>query len=187
MINPTDIQIDELPSVSLSEKSKLPCTPSIYFAVNPVGNVLYIGRSKNPKSRWTYHQCYESLVAVGGCRIFYVHCPVSLLHEVEQALISHFDPPMNIRKPVDAVEPAGGAVINTIKEFVDAQGITPYQFRKDVGIAQRTAYDLYNNPLQLPSSSVLTKICDCYEIQPSILLKWIPKTEREAMAAGGEA
>ncbi|ESA39132.1 transcriptional xre family [Leptolyngbya sp. Heron Island J] len=77
-------------------------------------------------------------------------------------------------------------VINTIKEFVDAQGITPYQFRKDVGIAQRTAYDLYNNPLQLPSSSVLTKICDRYEIQPSLLLKWVPIVEREAMASGGD-
>lgn len=75
-------------------------------------------------------------------------------------------------------------VINTIKVFVDGMDITPYQFRKDVGIAQRTAYDLYNNPLQLPSSSVLTKICDRYEIQPSKLLKWVPKIEREAMAAG---
>lgn len=78
-------------------------------------------------------------------------------------------------------------VINTIKDFVDAQGITPYQFRKDVGIAQRTAYDLYNNPLQLPSSSVLTKICDHYEIQPSVLLRWVPKVERDALTAGGEA
>ena len=77
-------------------------------------------------------------------------------------------------------------VINTIKEFVDDKGITPYQFRKDVGIAQRTAYDLYNNPLQLPSSSVLTKICDCYEIQPSLLLKWVPKDTREAIALGGQ-
>ena len=78
------------------------------------------------------------------------------------------------------------AVINTIKEFVDGMNITPYQFRKEVGVVQRTAYDLYNNPLQVPSSSVLTKICDRYEIQPSELLRWVPESERVAMAAGGD-
>lgn len=73
-------------------------------------------------------------------------------------------------------------VINTIKEFVDGRGLTRYQFRKDTGIAQRTAYDLYGNPFQLPSSTVLTKICDFYEVQPSLLMKWIPRAERDAMA-----
>lgn len=66
-------------------------------------------------------------------------------------------------------------VRNKIKEFLDTRGITPYRFRKDTGIAQRTAYDLYNNPDQLPSSTVLSKICDTYEIQPSVILEWFEK------------
>ncbi|NJM67497.1 MAG: helix-turn-helix transcriptional regulator [Acaryochloris sp. RU_4_1] len=66
-------------------------------------------------------------------------------------------------------------VKNTIKEFLDSKGITPYQFRKDTGIAQRTAYDLYNKANQLPSSTVLTKICDAYEIQPNCIIRWEPK------------
>jgi DNA-binding Xre family transcriptional regulator len=75
-------------------------------------------------------------------------------------------------------------VKNKIKSFLDNRGITPYQFRKTVGIAQRTAYDLYNNPGQLPSSTVLTKICDTYEIQPSELLEWVKRqTEDEAIAS----
>ncbi|MBD1871957.1 helix-turn-helix transcriptional regulator [Nodosilinea sp. FACHB-131] len=65
------------------------------------------------------------------------------------------------------------AVKNRIKEFVDARGITPYKFRQDVGIAQRTAYDLYNKPEQLPRSSVLDKICNAYEVQPGELLEWV--------------
>jgi DNA-binding Xre family transcriptional regulator len=69
-------------------------------------------------------------------------------------------------------------VKNCIKEFVDSKGITVYQFRKDTGIAQRTAYDLYNNPWQLPNASVLTKICDAYEVQPGSLLVWIPQKQR---------
>lgn len=67
----------------------------------------------------------------------------------------------------------GMPVINKVKSFLDNRGVTPYRFQKDVGIAQRTAYDLYNNPDQLPSSTVLSKICDAYEIQPNEILEWV--------------
>ncbi|MEC4818146.1 MAG: helix-turn-helix transcriptional regulator [Scytonema sp. PMC 1069.18] len=69
-------------------------------------------------------------------------------------------------------------VKNCIKEFVDSKGITVYQFRKDTGIAQRTAYDLYNNPWQLPNASVLSKICDAYQVQPGTLLAWVSPDQR---------
>jgi DNA-binding Xre family transcriptional regulator len=68
-------------------------------------------------------------------------------------------------------------VRNKIKQFLDNKGITPYKFRQDTGIAQRTAYDLYNNSEQLPSSSVLSKICDTYEVQPGELLEWVRAKE----------
>lgn len=64
-------------------------------------------------------------------------------------------------------------MINKIKSFLDGRGITPYRFQKDVGIAQRTAYDLYNIATQLPSSTVLGKICDTYKIQPGEILEWV--------------
>ncbi len=70
-------------------------------------------------------------------------------------------------------------VINTIKSFIDELGISVYEFRKRTGIAQRTAYDLYNTPEQLPSSSVLKKICNTFRIQPGIILLWIPEEEEE--------
>lgn len=63
-------------------------------------------------------------------------------------------------------------VRNTIKEFVDKQGITVYAFWKKAGIAQGTAYSLYNNPYQLPNSSVISKICDAFRIQPNEILRW---------------
>ncbi|MEM7553480.1 MAG: helix-turn-helix transcriptional regulator [Cyanobacteria bacterium P01_A01_bin.84] len=68
-------------------------------------------------------------------------------------------------------------VINTIQQFIDAKEISKYRFMKETGIAQRTAYDLCNNPLQLPSPDVLRKICNKYEIQPGVILKWLPKEE----------
>jgi hypothetical protein len=64
-------------------------------------------------------------------------------------------------------------VKNKLKQFLDSEGITPYRFKLDVGIAQKTAYDLYNNPGQLPSSTVLSKICDAYQIQPCKILEWV--------------
>ncbi len=71
-------------------------------------------------------------------------------------------------------------VRNTIKAFIDARGITPYQFGKETGIAQGTAYALYNNPEQRPSPSVLDKICDFYEVQPSAFLEWVkPRNEKD--------
>ena len=69
---------------------------------------------------------------------------------------------------------------NKIKQFLDAKGITPYQFERDAKIAHRTAYDLYNNADQVPSSSVLSKICDTYRIQPGEILSWEPKEEAGA-------
>jgi DNA-binding XRE family transcriptional regulator len=69
-------------------------------------------------------------------------------------------------------------VKNKIRQLIDSKGITVYQFRKDVGIAQRTAYDLCNNPGQLPSSTVLTKICDTYSVPVSEILVWIPPSQR---------
>ena len=64
---------------------------------------------------------------------------------------------------------------NKIKSLLESRGITTYRFQRDAGIAQRTAYDLVNNPDQLPSSTVLSKICDAYEIQPSEVLVWVKR------------
>jgi DNA-binding Xre family transcriptional regulator len=66
------------------------------------------------------------------------------------------------------------AVRNKIKQFLESRKITVYRFRLDTGIAQRTAYDLCNDPDQLPGSNVLSKICDTYRIQPNEVLEWIP-------------
>jgi len=69
-------------------------------------------------------------------------------------------------------------VKNKIRDFLENRGITPYRFGKDVEISQTTAYALVNNPDQLPSSTVLSKICDCYKIQPNDVLEWEPGDEQ---------
>jgi DNA-binding Xre family transcriptional regulator len=65
-------------------------------------------------------------------------------------------------------------VQNTIKGFIEKRGISVYKFRKDVGVAQSTAYDLVNSPDRIPNADVLNKICEAYKIQPGEVLAWIP-------------
>ena len=69
---------------------------------------------------------------------------------------------------------------NKLKSLLESREVSVYRFQRDVGIAQRTAYDLVNNPDQLPSSTVLSKICDAYRIQPNEILEWISPCEESA-------
>lgn len=64
-------------------------------------------------------------------------------------------------------------VRNRINEFLEERGLSVYRFTKDVGISPTTAYALANTPEQLPSSTVLSKICDTYEVQPDKILVWV--------------
>ena len=62
---------------------------------------------------------------------------------------------------------------NKIKTLVDNRGMSVYKFRKDTGIAQATAYELYNNPKHLPSIRVLERICETYRIQPNDVIEMV--------------
>ena len=55
---------------------------------------------------------------------------------------------------------------NKIKSLLDAKKKTRYQFWKDTGLAQNTAYRLYGDPCYIPGSTVMDKIFDAYGWQP---------------------
>ncbi len=67
---------------------------------------------------------------------------------------------------------------NRVKAFLEERGLSVYRFQKDTGIAPSTAYNLAGRPEQLPSSTVLSKICDTYEVQPNEILVWIPPSSK---------
>ena len=46
MIDPSSVNLLSLPSVSLENRFNLPMTPGIYLAIDPVGEVKYVGRTK---------------------------------------------------------------------------------------------------------------------------------------------
>lgn len=66
---------------------------------------------------------------------------------------------------------------NRVKPLIDKMGKTPYQFWKDTGIAQKTAYRLYNDETKLPDPVVLDKICSAYRIQVGEVIYWMPGDE----------
>lgn len=174
MINPAAVNPLSLPFAPLNRRSLLPAEPCIYFAIDSYGVIQYIGRSINAQSRWVRHHRYEQLKAMGGVRIAYLQADSDLLPAIEIALIEWFDPPLNESSVFgDSANDRPSGIRNKIKQFLDSRGITPYQFEKQAKIAHRTAYDLYNNPLQIPSSSVLDKICSTYNIQPGDILEWV--------------
>ncbi|MFN6537928.1 MAG: hypothetical protein RM021_016355 [Nostoc sp. EkiNYC01] len=99
MINPSAINPLALPSVPLDQRSLLPQKPCIYFAIDSQGVVQYIGRSVNPKARWALHHKYFELKDILSIRISYLHIDdLSLLSQIEAALIAWFNPPLNQTK-----------------------------------------------------------------------------------------
>lgn len=96
MIDPQSVNIEALPWLPLDERLTFPRQPAIYFAIDPLGIVQYIGMSKDPRRRWYLHHRYAELEQIGNIRIAYlfVDKPV-LLSSIESALIAWFNPPLN--------------------------------------------------------------------------------------------
>ena len=98
MIDPNAINPLLLPSVALGNRSCLPNTPCIYFAIDSLGQIQYIGRSINPCQRWNGHHRYNELSEMRGVKIAYFSVDsAELLPSIESALIQWFDPPLNVR------------------------------------------------------------------------------------------
>lgn len=70
-------------------------------------------------------------------------------------------------------------MINQVKAFLDKRGLSVYQFIKETGIAPTTGYKLAKKPSHLPSITVLTALCDTYEVQPSEFVRWVGSNEHQ--------
>lgn len=96
MIDPSTIDPLSLPSVLLEQRSELPTTSGIYFAIDSQGIVQYIGLAKDLKQRWNTHHRYEYLKLCNEAKIAYLQVDdVEFLPEIEAALIRYFQPPIN--------------------------------------------------------------------------------------------
>lgn len=68
---------------------------------------------------------------------------------------------------------------NKVAELLKARSHTPYRFWKMIGTAQQTAYNLANNPLQIPSAEVLDSICEAYGVEVADVIEHIPNEQGE--------
>ena len=95
MINPETLDLSSLPSIPLTSRSDLPTQSAIYFAINSLGIIQYIGRTANLRQRWQSHHRFNQLSAMGEVRIAYLFLDADLLPNVEEALIAWFKPCLN--------------------------------------------------------------------------------------------
>lgn len=182
MINPSEINLSSLPWVPLDATAGFPAQPGIYFAIDSLNQVQYIGRSANVQGRWKSHHKYSDLAAIGGVRIAYLFVDApDLLPEIEAALIRWFTPPLNCLwvLPTTSAETAGkthickgeARLLNRIQEFGREQGISSAnQFWQRTGLPRATAFRLWRNRDVYPDRATVETICKTFNGQPGDFL-----------------
>ena len=170
MINPSEINLSSLPWLPLEERSAFPRQPAIYFAIDAQDQIQYIGRSIDPKLRWSGHHRYEQLAAIERVRIAYlfVDSP-ELLPGIEAALIDWFDPPLNVMGRRDLNQVATDKRVSRIAELRDKTGLTQRQLADLVGVTESTISN-WENGRNLVWFERVTKLCKTLDCTPEDLL-----------------
>lgn len=95
----SEIDVFDLPSVPLDQRSLLPECPGIYFAALGA-KILYVGKAVNIKNRWagcSHHRYYE-LSLRGNVRLYWLEVyedEKGWLYETESEWIKLLKPPLN--------------------------------------------------------------------------------------------
>lgn len=95
MIDIKSIDVHSLPSIPLESRFKLPSEPAVYFVIDSLGDIQYIGKSANLKRRWYGHHRQKQFDAINDIRIAYLLMGKDLLESVEKALIDWLNPVLN--------------------------------------------------------------------------------------------
>lgn len=57
-----DMLLSSIPSLHITERSKLPAQPGIYFVYTPDHKLLYVGKADNLRTRWNSHHKYQYFI-----------------------------------------------------------------------------------------------------------------------------
>ena len=164
MINPSEINPTTLPSVTLQNKGGLPNEAGIYFAIDSIGTVQYIGQSSDIRARWKSHRQTKKIRGDKGCRIAYILCPESLLNNVEEALITWFLPPLNTEfRPHVRSSSQNTSIKNRLASWLEESGDTYQQAADKVGVHYTTISRIANNKLDRLELSTIEAICEVYK------------------------
>lgn len=95
-VKPEAIDLAALPSLPLEQRSCFPQVSCIYFAIDSLGVIFYIGRTGNLCRRWCDHHRIGQLKQIEGIKIAWLQVSEpSLLPEIERAMIRWFTPVLN--------------------------------------------------------------------------------------------
>jgi hypothetical protein len=130
MITPESIDFSVLPSLCLTRRSELPEVPAIYFAIDSLDQIQYIGRSVNIRSRWLNHHRKSDLEIVGNIRIAWIELEeLTLLGKIEQELIDYFVPRLNgLRNRADHKKDKTDAELRTETTTTTPQNFIPVEY-----------------------------------------------------------
>lgn len=110
MIKPESLDLLALPSMPLSERKSFPAIPCIYFAIDSLNNVQYIGKTKNLRKRWKYHHKPSRLEESESIQVAYLLTDIDLLDRREIELIEMFNPPLNAAYQFSIVKGIGANI-----------------------------------------------------------------------------
>jgi hypothetical protein len=98
-MNYKEINPIELPFESIPNRNLLPKASGIYFVINDLEEILYIGKSTNIQSRWQGHNISADLDNPKKCKVSYLEIKdtdLYQIYELEKYFIEKFQPKLNI-------------------------------------------------------------------------------------------
>ena len=112
-----------LPAVPFTARSQLPNVAAIYFVMDANDTIHYIGRAKSLCFRWQAHHRLEVFSKMPDMRIAYLAVTdISLMPEIEKALIDHFSPPHNAHTGSYTPKAVRGSVHGTFSLRLSDEG-----------------------------------------------------------------
>lgn len=89
--------------IPITDLKSLPKISGIYKVINITSNsILYVGQAKNIYHRWNSgHHKLAQIISICGTNAYitWVQVPEWLLNRAENAAITFYQPPLNIRIP----------------------------------------------------------------------------------------
>lgn len=170
-----------LPYVMMSEMDYLPNTSGVYFAIDELGQVAYIGRSANIRQRWRAHHvqgdlCDLSDLNSARCvRIAWLAITdVQSIESLERTLIQRFRPRLNKTHVKPQKEAKPDAIEITIKlcidEMLKKRGRTAYWLSLETKISQGLLGRMKRGETSGIKWDTLERICDALECEPGDLI-----------------
>jgi hypothetical protein len=89
------LNLSALPQVSIYNKKLLPNIPAVYVVLDHNESVLYVGKAKNLKTRWSAHHRFDLCVKNNAQRIAWLECEESEMAKLEQTVMLSARPLLN--------------------------------------------------------------------------------------------